>query len=108
LGRAEAGAARAVRRERFKGRARLAWARLRSARLPRPDQDAHLGVFAARRDLLEAAMPDGGIDPSWLERGLHRAGQLGLGPGRWPDDPVEAFALAGRIALPNPLRIVVG
>lgn len=108
LYRADSGAARAVRRERLKGRARLAWSRLRSARLPRPDQDAHLGVFAARRDLLEAALPDGSLDPSWLERGLHRARQLGLGPRRWPDDPVEAFALAGRIALPNPLRIVVG
>jgi hypothetical protein len=100
-------AARAVRRQRIRGRARLAWARLQAGRFPGLSADAHLGLLEARRALLEAALPTGGLDHAWLERGQRVLRGLGLAPRRWHPDPVEAFAEAGRIGLPNPLRVVV-
>jgi hypothetical protein len=101
-------AGRALRWERAKGRGRSALAALAARRAPRFGRDAHLGLIEARRALLEAALPHGGLDPAWLERGLRGVSRLGLGPRRWPVREREAFTAATRAAaLPNPLRLVL-
>ncbi len=99
---------RALWRERVKGSARLALGASRRRRLPGLVLDVHPLLFEARRALLEAVLPSGGIDQAWLARAQARLGRTGLGPRRWPVDPTLAWEVARRVsALPNPLRLTV-
>ncbi len=107
LAAAPAPARLALQRERLEGLARLSVASVRGGRVPRPRWDIHKGLFEARRALGIAVCP-GGIDPSWLARGLDQLSALGLGPRRWPTDAGQAWEQGRRAArMPNPLRIVI-